>query len=108
MSTLNPFPIMETAILRQAKHLGWETPPHNPHEAHRHRCRRCAAIPSTPRRRAWRERDTGSLSPGKHADLIVLDRDIFAIPAQELFDTKVLTTMLGGQGRVQRLTGVSG
>jgi predicted amidohydrolase YtcJ len=39
----------------------------------------------------------GSLSPGKLADLIVLDRDIFDIPAQDISDTRVLLTILGGQ-----------
>jgi predicted amidohydrolase YtcJ len=39
----------------------------------------------------------GSLSPGKLADLIVLDRDIFTIPPQEIPDTQVFLTILGGQ-----------
>jgi predicted amidohydrolase YtcJ len=39
----------------------------------------------------------GSLSPGKLADLIVLDRDIFDIPAQDIPDTQVLLNILGGQ-----------
>ncbi len=39
----------------------------------------------------------GSLTPGKLADLIVLDRDIFAIPPQEIYDTQVLLTIFGGQ-----------
>jgi predicted amidohydrolase YtcJ len=38
----------------------------------------------------------GSLSPGKLADLIVLDRDIFAVPVQEIPDTKVWLTIFGG------------
>ncbi len=45
----------------------------------------------------FREKDTGSLEPGKLADLIVLDRDLFAIPATEIHRTKVLLTMLGGR-----------
>jgi predicted amidohydrolase YtcJ len=39
----------------------------------------------------------GSLTPGKLADLIVLDRDIFVIPPQEIPDTQVLLTILGGR-----------
>jgi predicted amidohydrolase YtcJ len=39
----------------------------------------------------------GSLSPGKLADLIVLDRDIFDISAQDIPDTQVLLNILGGQ-----------
>lgn len=45
---------------------------------------------------AWRSEDTGSLSPGKCADLIVLDRDIYRIPAHEIGGTRVLMTLLGG------------
>ncbi|MEO4047340.1 amidohydrolase [Pseudomonas sp. CAU 1711] len=39
----------------------------------------------------------GSLAPGKQADLIVLDRDVFAVSDEELFDTRVLTTYFAGQ-----------
>jgi predicted amidohydrolase YtcJ len=39
----------------------------------------------------------GSLSPGKLADLIVLDRDIFACDPMAIAETKVLATMIGGQ-----------
>jgi len=38
-----------------------------------------------------------SLTPGKLADLIVLDRDIFDIPAQDIPEAQVLLTILGGQ-----------
>ncbi len=39
----------------------------------------------------------GSLTPGKLADLIVLDRDIFAIPPAEIADTQVWLTVFDGQ-----------
>jgi predicted amidohydrolase YtcJ len=39
----------------------------------------------------------GSIAPGKEADLVVLDRDVLTIPAEELKDTRVLWTILGGE-----------
>ncbi len=40
---------------------------------------------------------TGSLETGKLADLIVLDRDPFKIPAEEIAAIKVLQTVVGGR-----------
>ena len=42
------------------------------------------------------ERDTGSLTPLKLADLVVLDRDIFEINPMDILDTQVLATMVDG------------
>lgn len=39
----------------------------------------------------------GSLTPGKLADLVVLDRDIFECSPMEIADARVLATMIGGQ-----------
>jgi predicted amidohydrolase YtcJ len=39
----------------------------------------------------------GSLEPGKQADMIVLDRDIFSLPPEEIGSTKVLRTLLSGK-----------
>lgn len=43
------------------------------------------------------EGQTGSLEVGKLADLIVIDRDLFAIPPDQISETKVLMTMVGGK-----------
>lgn len=43
------------------------------------------------------DRRTGSLERGKLADLIVLDRNLFRVPADRISGTKVLMTMLGGR-----------
>jgi hypothetical protein len=37
----------------------------------------------------------GSLAPGKLADLVLIDRDVLSIPADEMKDAAVLWTMLG-------------
>jgi predicted amidohydrolase YtcJ len=39
----------------------------------------------------------GSLAPGKQADLIVLDRDVFKVDDAALFETKVLQTWFAGK-----------
>lgn len=45
------------------------------------------------------EDSTGRLAPGYFADLVVLDRDPFQIPADEIPEIRVLGTMVGGQWR---------
>jgi predicted amidohydrolase YtcJ len=40
---------------------------------------------------------TGSLQPGKLADLVVLDRDPFTVPAEQIADSTVLQTFVEGQ-----------
>jgi predicted amidohydrolase YtcJ len=40
--------------------------------------------------------DTGTIAPGRLADLAVLDRDPFAGPAEEIGATRVLQTFVGG------------
>ena len=39
----------------------------------------------------------GSIEPGKLADMVVLDRDIFSIPAEEIKDLQVEMTIVGGE-----------
>jgi predicted amidohydrolase YtcJ len=39
----------------------------------------------------------GALAPGMFADLVVLDRDIFTCPEDEIARTRVLLTVLGGE-----------
>jgi predicted amidohydrolase YtcJ len=43
------------------------------------------------------ERETGSLAVGRLADLIVLDRNLFAIPVTDLHKARVLLTLLEGK-----------
>lgn len=46
---------------------------------------------------SFEEGQRGSLEPGKIADLVVLDRDYFAVPAGEIGSLQVGLTLLGGR-----------
>lgn len=43
------------------------------------------------------EADKGSLERGKYGDLVVLDNDIFSCPDDDIRDTSVLATFVGGR-----------
>lgn len=43
------------------------------------------------------EDQTGSLEPGKRADLVILDRDLLTCPQDDIRETKVLATYLDGR-----------
>ncbi|HEX3053875.1 MAG TPA: amidohydrolase [Aggregatilineaceae bacterium] len=43
------------------------------------------------------ENDLGTLAPGYLADLLVVDRDLFTISPDEILDTQVVGTMIGGE-----------
>jgi len=43
------------------------------------------------------EKEKGSLTPGKLADIVVLDSDLFALPAEKLKDVRVSATIVGGR-----------
>jgi predicted amidohydrolase YtcJ len=42
------------------------------------------------------ETTKGSIEPGKHADFVVLDRDITTVDPEEIIETEVLMTIVGG------------
>ena len=96
VSTLNPFPIMETAITRQPPRKKGDHPVFLPEQRlTREEC--VKGYTTFAAEAAWRSADTGSLSPGKYADLIILDRDIFTCNVYDIGDTEVLLTLLGGR-----------
>jgi len=96
VSTLNPFAIMQTAVTRQPPRHGSNHPVFLPEErisvgdVVRGYTVNAAAS-------AWRSDTTGSLAPGKLADLIILDRNIFTIDPHDVGGTEVLLTLLGGR-----------
>jgi predicted amidohydrolase YtcJ len=58
------------------------------------------AIVHATRDAAWASRSEhlhGRIAEGLYADFIVLDRDIFSRPLEELLDARVLRTVVGGR-----------
>jgi predicted amidohydrolase YtcJ len=48
--------------------------------------------------RAMNQQDNiGSIAPGKQADLVLVDRDVLTVSPEELRETKVIWTMVGGK-----------
>jgi predicted amidohydrolase YtcJ len=96
VSTLDPFLIMQSAITRQPPRCGSNHPVFLPEErislgeVVRGYTVNAAAS-------AWRSDISGSLVPGKLADLIILDRNIFNIDPHDIGGTEVLLTLLGGR-----------
>ena len=45
----------------------------------------------------FQDGNIGSLTPGRYADLVVLDRDYLTVPADDIKDLKPLMTMVGGK-----------
>jgi len=46
---------------------------------------------------AFEEKDKGTISPGKFADLVVLSEDLFRIPPERIKDARVEITIVGGR-----------
>jgi predicted amidohydrolase YtcJ len=51
---------------------------------------------------AFEEDKKGSITVGKLADITILDQDILTIPSDQIKDTKVLYTIIGGRVLYQR------
>jgi predicted amidohydrolase YtcJ len=96
VSTLNPFEIIETAVTRQKRA---DDDPQEPFCAGQaltvEECVQGYTVNAA--RACWRDHFTGMLREGHSADLIVLDRDLFAVPAPEISRTAVLLTLFRGQ-----------
>jgi predicted amidohydrolase YtcJ len=94
VSSANPLDAIETAVRRQdAFAAGGPTLNEN------ERVDLAAMIDAYTINAAWvmhHENITGSIEVGKRADLVVLDRDLFAVPASEINEAKVVMTLLDG------------
>jgi len=54
---------------------------------------------------AFQEQIMGSITPGKLADFVILDRDIMTVPEQDILGTSVLATYIGGKAVYERPAG---
>ncbi len=89
----NPFLAMSTAITRRARNYEGQL---HPEEA----LTREQAIKFYTWNNAYllfQEENFGSLEVGKLADMVIVDRDLLTCPIDELKDTQVLKTYLGGK-----------
>jgi len=53
---------------------------------------------------SFEEKELGSLSPGKYADIVVLSKNVMTIPEDEIPTARVDLTILGGKVRYERRT----
>jgi predicted amidohydrolase YtcJ len=51
---------------------------------------------------AFQEKELGSLTPGKYADFVVLDRDIMRVAPDALLETQILATFIAGRPVYQK------
>lgn len=50
----------------------------------------------------FQEQVTGSLTPGKYADFVILDRDIMSVPESEILRARVTATYIAGRAVFER------
>jgi predicted amidohydrolase YtcJ len=95
VESLNPFPIMQTAVTRQTPN-GKPEGGFFPEQA----LTLDQVLAGYTRNNAYTdfmEDRIGSLEPGKLADVIVLSQDLYAIPKNQIGKTEVLLTIVGGK-----------
>lgn len=95
VSTANPLLGIETAVTRVDPHSN-EGEPFLPEQ----RITLAEAIAAYTRDAAWMngfEDTTGTIEPGKFADLVVLGQDLFAIPVQDVSEVRIEATLFEGR-----------
>ena len=95
MTTADPLQLLEVAV-RRAYPTDRDTPPWRPDQ----RLDLDTALAAFTIGSAWVSRlevDTGTIEVGKLADLVVLDRDLRAIPDAHYADARVQLTVVGGE-----------
>jgi predicted amidohydrolase YtcJ len=95
VSSLNPLDAIEVAITRRSVRapagLAWIP------EERANLPMMLAAYTINAAYATYHERENGSLKVGKQADLIVVDRDLFSVPAEQISESRVLLTLLDGR-----------
>lgn len=90
----NPFHGLYAAITRQDQ-KGWPAGGWYPAERmSRQEALRCFTIDAA--RSAFMEDHVGSLTVGKWADFLILDRDIMSVAEEEIWQTRVVRTVIAG------------
>jgi predicted amidohydrolase YtcJ len=97
---VNPLRSFHSAISRQDEN-NW--PPDGWHpEEKMTRQEALRAMTIWPAYAAFQESEMGSLTPGKYADFVVLDRDIMRIPEGDILGTQVMATYIAGKAVYER------
>jgi len=95
VSSLNPLDAIETVVRRQDP---WAAD--GPELGENERIDLDSALAMYTRNAAYvmrLEKQTGSLRPGMQADLVVLDRNLFEVPATAINEARVELTLVGGE-----------
>ncbi len=96
VSTFAPMPIIQTALTRQDLEVGKDAEILTP----QHRVDIDTAVKGFTIRAAeaaWRADTTGSITPGKYADMVILERDIYEADPYTIADIKTMATFLEGR-----------
>ena len=100
-STFRPLEAIEIAVTRQELGKPGQTPLPRPEE----RLTLDQAITAQtmgPAHQLHRENELGSITAGKLADLVVLDKDLTTIPPSEIHQANVKLTMMNGVVRYEK------
>ncbi len=95
VSSLNPLDAIQVALTRRPLETP-DGPPWIPEER-MHLAEMLSAYTIGGAYATYEEREDGSIAQGNLADLVVLDRNLFAIPIGEIHRARVLLTLLEGQ-----------